>query len=297
MLSIFTSKIKEYAEIRQIIESIRKAYYYLSDKRYDLVKDLADNAIMMCNNIKQQSVRNQDEVVANSSFVMKNYLKLLKEYATYWKCLQSSDYRNSWDVLQNCINNLIIVCKFTEKRKSFNLDYWENHLRELEKLYPFRIFASTEMITKDEKCSICGRKITDLDCNHIPGFLYWGEMAHIIVDKAELKAVALVEHPLDKKCVMELQDDNTSKEEKYKLLHYFIQNNQDSLSIFEIEEVPTLYFNDKYQYYKRNDNCPCGSGKKFKKCCGQNKYEKGIHYNIVMKEHMPINLSELSNLT
>ena len=29
-------------------------------------------------------------------------------------------------------------------------------------------------------------------------------------------------------------------------------------------------FREKFGKIKRNDKCPCGSGKKFKKCCGIN---------------------------
>lgn len=296
MLSFFTSKIKEYPEVRTIVDNISEIYCYFSDKKYDLIKALVDASIDICNNIKEQSVINQEEEVANSTYVMKCYLKLLKEYASYWELLQSGEYRKSWGDLQNCIDNLIIVCKFTENRSSFNLEHWEYHLGELEKLYPFKIFASSEMINHEEKCSICGREIADFECYHIPGNLYWGEMAYIEVGRVVFIAVALVKHPLDKRCVMEVQGDNRPEAEKFGLLNYFIENVENPFTMFELKEIPELYFNEKYRSNKRNDICPCGSGKKFKKCCGKEKYESGIHYRIVLKDCMPIRLLELSNI-
>lgn len=289
MLSFLISKREEYPKFIDINNSIKHIYEILDEKNYDLIKDTVDEAICVCNDIKVQAVENQNENVANSTYVICSYLKILSNYAIYWKYLEEGKYRESWDVLQNCLDSLICVSRFTEDRSVYCLELWDQHLRMLEKLYPFRVFSSIEMVIKHAKCSICGRSIIDFNCEHIPGNLYWGEMAYSIVEDAELKAVAMVSHPLDKRCVVEAQGDDRPKEEKYQLLHYFFTNNKDPLRMFDIEEIPRLYFNEKYLTYRRNDKCLCGSGKKFKKCCGESKYEKGIHYKIVFKNRMPTN--------
>ncbi len=116
--------------------------------------------------------------------------------------MHDGKYRESWDILQSSIDCIICVRRFTEDRSRYNLDLWDEHLRIFEKLYPFKTFSSIEMVIKYAKCSIYGRSIIDLECEHIPGNLYWGEIAYSIVEDAELKAVAMVSHPLDKRCVM-----------------------------------------------------------------------------------------------
>ena len=39
--------------------------------------------------------------------------------------------------------------------------------------------------------------------------------------------------------------------------------------VYQVEEYPTINFDIKMNGNNRNKPCPCGSGKKFKKCCGK----------------------------
>lgn len=289
MISFLLNKREEYPRFLNVCNNIKYIYELLNDRQFDLIKVIVEQSIRICNDIKFQAVKNQNENIANSTYVIGSYFEMISNYARYWKYLQDGKYRESWDILQNCIDCIICVRRFTEDRSRYNLDLWDEHLRMFEKLYPFRVFSSVEMVIKYARCSICGHSITDFDCEHITGNLYWGEIAYSIIEDVELKSIALVNHPLDKRCVMEVQGDDRLKEEKFQLLHYFLSNNQEPLRMFYINEIPRLYFNEKYLTYKRNDKCPCGSGKKFKKCCGESKYEEGIHYEIVLKNHMLMN--------
>ena len=42
-----------------------------------------------------------------------------------------------------------------------------------------------------------------------------------------------------------------------------------NVKIVQAEEYPTINFDIKMNGNNRNKPCPCGSGKKFKKCCGK----------------------------
>ena len=41
------------------------------------------------------------------------------------------------------------------------------------------------------------------------------------------------------------------------------------LKMVQVEEYPTINFDVKMNGKNRNKPCPCGSGKKFKNCCGK----------------------------
>jgi len=50
---------------------------------------------------------------------------------------------------------------------------------------------------------------------------------------------------------------------------------------YDIEELEWDHKNDPlYRNLGRNDKCPCGSGKKFKKCCMVEKKEGSKHYKF-----------------
>ncbi|MGO4027276.1 SEC-C metal-binding domain-containing protein, partial [Staphylococcus pseudintermedius] len=38
----------------------------------------------------------------------------------------------------------------------------------------------------------------------------------------------------------------------------------------------------------RNDKCSCGSNKKFKKCCGKYKYERGSQFKIMLEDEIQL---------
>ena len=61
-------------------------------------------------------------------------------------------------------------------------------------------------------------------CPHIRGNLYYGEIATEVIDEIqEFQAVCLVSHPEDKRCVIELSDDNRSEEDKFAKLVKFLE--------------------------------------------------------------------------
>jgi hypothetical protein len=288
MLSILKTELTDFCELSSVRANINKAYSELESQNYDKVIQICDISIVECEKIKEKAVTLEKEEIANSMFVVSAYCKVLKYYSRYWQKLLEGKYKDSWVVLQDTIDNLISVTKFTENHGEFGIREFNSHLNELEKLYPYSIFASSEMVIETKECSICGKSVLDIDCIHIPGNLYWGQMAVTICKDIVFQAVALVKHPMDKRCVMEINGDNRTEKEKFKLLHYFVENNTNPLKLFTVTESDKYYYNEKYDMIKRNEPCPCNSGKKFKKCCGEIKYERGSHFHIKLEDDVSL---------
>ena len=89
--------------------------------------------------------------------------------------------------------------------------------------------------------------------NKVPKFPFYEEARKAIPDPQEW-AVAYYEGMTDPKYL------NACKEFVSTLNHKEINH--------LINGVPKPYINP-YKNIGRNDPCPCGSGKKFKKCCGR----------------------------
>lgn len=217
-----------------------------------------------------------DEKKANTMYVAMSYMNFIKLYKDYWDLLDQKKYRESWDILQNCLNALEVISRFIENKKILFIEELYSHLRDIEYLYPFRIFASSEFLNEKETCSICKRDTRHPECEHIPGQLYFGEMAYIIVEKTKLLGVALVENPEDKRLVIEPVDDNTNADKKYEGLDFYFAHIPSPLHRFKIKET-RMVVDIRKDTIGRNDKCPCSSGLKYKNCCFLKKDDIGVY--------------------
>lgn len=231
--------------------------------------------------LKDIAVKIKDEKLANSNFVFKEYFCLFCNLGQYFWILKNKEYRSSWNKLQDCLDIAKYVGKFVEVPNRLEIPSLVDLLISYEKLYPFTLFSSTELVIKKAHCSICGKSMLGFDCPHVKGNLYWGEPAVEIVDKIEtVQAVAIVENPEDKRCILELKDDSLTDDIKFKKLDLFISLERSFLQNFSIEGKIETRRNYDIGKVGRNEKCPCGSGKKFKKCCLDKMYYKHQH-NIV----------------
>jgi len=274
----------EYSEIPEInlIKEIlfRKKMRLQSEDFYEPFKEIYESEPIF-SIIKQYAIDNCNEYLANAQFVASRYLSLFCQLSNFFEVLHEKEYRKSWDVLQNCLDLAFEIGQHTLLENRYEVPQIVDLLTGYESLYPFKIFGSTEIVIGKSECSICGKSFQSLDCAHIRGRLYWGEVAYErITEIKEFQAVAMVRHPLDKRCVMETSDDTRMEEEKYLLLHEFIKQNIPTFQLFSIEVQKTVRHRTDIEMIGRNDKCPCKSGKKFKNCCGQNLYYEHYH-NII----------------
>lgn len=277
-------------EITQVKHLINQKKKLLKHGNYSNAFAEIDECAPLFNIIFDYCKNTDNEYLANSSRVVKEYLVLVCNLTRYFELLLSGKYKSSWDVLQNCLDNIVFIGRYVEPSKRFDIPDILGLLLSYERLYPYHVFASSEMLITKSHCSICGNALLSLDCSHLVGNLYWGEVACEVVDDMKFEAVALVSHPLDKRCVMELSEDKRSEVEKFAFLHEFVQQSPNLLLVFDIEEQKSIRQRDDIVVVGRNDPCSCGSGKKFKKCCYPNLNYEHIHYKITTKSsiNLPI---------
>ena len=235
--------------------------------------------------IKQYAIENNIEELANAQYVASQYMKLLCQLTSYFKSLNEKEYKESWNILQDCLDSAFWIGRYMIIENRYEIPQIVDLLTSYESLYPYKIFASTEMIITKSECSICSKPFQSLDCPHIKGNLYWGEVAiENVTEIKEFQAVAMVSHPLDKRCVMELSDDTRTNEEKFQLFNEFLEQQIPAFQLFTIEVQKTRRQRPDIKIVGRNAKCPCGSGKKFKNCCGQDLYYEHHHCIIHLRE-------------
>lgn len=87
-------------------------------------------------------------------------------------------------------------------------------------------------------------------------------------------------HPEDKRCILEIADDTRSEKEKFIMLAQYLELKQPYLQKIIIREFKEKRIRKDIEIVGRKQPCPCGSGKKFKHCCGKNMYYEHTRYVV-----------------
>lgn len=223
------------------------------------------------------SAPDQGEALLSDLYVLEKYAGLLKSYAEAWQLIWQGEYANSWGALQDALDGLRLVKKFSR----IDIAFFENQLVELEGAYPYRVFASIGAIVEHFECSICALDIDGVECSHRKGELYAGKLAYGIArNVTSLDHVSLVLNPDDKRCVMQVVDTPL----QFPILTYI--RDQWIGGTFRLGWLSRLEWskrevpNPAYERRGRNDPCYCGSAAKFKNCCS--------NHHSILQDHVEL---------
>jgi len=200
----------------------------------------------------------------NDLFVVKRYVRFLSVYGTLWDKIVKYEFSASWNDLQDALDLLRLIKRFS----SINVSFFENQLLELEQAYPYNVFFSVGMTVEYIECGICGKDINSLECEHIRGNLYMGELANgVYRNVVSLDHASLVADPEDKRCVISYKDNGPH----FRVVRYLSQmitsDANRILTFNRLEHSKRIISRQQFPKIGRNATCFCGSRKKFKKCC------------------------------
>lgn len=275
--------------LKKLIPEVAPLYSECMSSINSLQFDKASSVIVSFNDAVLDVASDSFEAddVLNELYVLRSIPNILDCYLKFWKSITESRLKESWNHLQDCLSCLRLLKRYSPRQSTSIVNFFEAQLVELEKLYPYKMFASVGMLVESFRCSICGNDIDSFDCEHIRGELYRGRMAIAVATGIrELNHIALVSNPADKKCVIDY-DENSASFRAVRYLSDLISERKLLPTDFQqVEITPKLFPNQSYVKLSRNDNCFCGSGKKFKKCCLDRKYLKGEHFELIAKRNI-----------
>lgn len=264
-----------WGKISSAIQSIQKLNLDEASRELGLVSDIVAKKV-------DDFHDNYPDEVFNDGFILKEFINLLEDYVSYWKLLVSDKFPESWSTLQDIQSQLRVIYRFTEEPRLPLLSHIERQCGELEKLYPYRVFFSSGIIIEEVECSICEKSIDSFECEHIAGELYRGRRAYGIVKRVkQLDHVSIVTNPADKRCTVQILDTS----EQFNGVSYLAEGIRDKILeplIFSHLEFRKLRKpSNEIPSVGRNDSCPCGSGKIFKKCCIDKSFIETTHVEII----------------
>ncbi len=258
-------------------------------KKYlSLKKDKFDNSIFVeLKLLKNQAKEDLIEEMANEIWCFETISNIQKMYLTVFSKLKENKYDNyfkAWELLERIdIELSSLKSNFDYSRNDFGLVFIESMIKEYEKLFPYEYFTSRETIVKKMRCSICGHVNTlRRHCEHKPGQLYMGEMCCQIIEDAEFIGIAIVKNPLEKYTVLFPQ----GMEYNYFMLENLMPKLNTPYDRWYVDIIKES--NPIYKNIGRNDKCPCGSDKKYKKCCLGTEKEYTNHHRVTLLDNPDI---------
>ncbi len=247
---------------------------YLKQKNINI----NDNVKTEIETHRVSAIKDLNEPMANYCWCLKQICMIQSTFLSAFSSLQQKDFKSAWllldsaDIKIGCLQDNFDI---EEEKDCYHIAFIGKILKEYQKLFPYRHFLSREAIVKEEKCSICGERISiRRSCGHKVGKVYMGELCLREITSIEFKAFAIVTDPFDKYSFLEIQD----AEYDYGMIEYLMENIHNPYDEFEVETIKVK--SPEYLKIGRNDKCPCGSGMKYKKCHRGTSSELINHYKV-----------------
>ncbi|KXX71677.1 YecA family protein [Flammeovirga sp. SJP92] len=246
-----------------------------------------DNFESKLQSLKEVYVDENKQEEAKQIWIYQTIIKIHKLFIDAFKLLQNKKYYEGWCQLENIEITFASLKKhFLFDKHQFKLWHIEKSVKNLQVIFPYKLFASSELLKKKKECSVCGKVISIRNsCGHVVGEIYNGEMCHRVVTDIEILGISLVQNPENKFAVMFMTDKDTGEQidqYNYQTVDYLFQHIKDPYEFWDLEVNQKVISGGDFKGVNRNDPCICGSLKKFKKCCGLNIGKKYPHYEFIV---------------
>lgn len=228
-----------------------------------------DATIKEVDALRKEYQQQHDEENANVAWATLEIVSLHRDYRRAFSMLQNKQYYEAWCLLEQIeIGIANLLRNFSGVKNA--VKFISIIVRQLQCLYPYRVFLSTEMVIKERVCSICGKKRSIRHhCGHFPGHIYNGEMCCDHVEKCALEGIAIVFNPEHKYAVAFGRNGENDHEDHYdyKLLKGLMDRWKDPYYPWHFTTRHIHKSTDEFPGLKDDDYCPCSSGKKYGECC------------------------------
>ena len=158
MLKILIEPNSQYPALKEIKNILFQSFNLINLVDLDNAINSCKHGINKCIEMKKMAVTLLDEHTANQCYLVQEYFNLLMAFSSFWQLVWLGKYSASWTKLQDAIDYLNLIERFTDGQDIFYLALFDRQLKQLEKLYPYQFFQSVEMVIQEQHCSICKKE-------------------------------------------------------------------------------------------------------------------------------------------
>lgn len=178
-----------------------------------------DASLTLWDSVLHEFQESQDSQ-SNKVWAMMTAIEVHQLYSQAFEQLKKTDYYMAWCTLERA-ELVIAAIRRNDSEVYETVKDISFQIKRIQSIYPYKAFASTEILIKEQKCSICDsvRSIRN-DCGHRVGYVYNGSLCTNIVTNCELKSISIVTNPVHKYAVAFLNgsEGNSSDHYDYSIL-------------------------------------------------------------------------------
>lgn len=239
---------------------------------------LSQTACAQLRATKASAVAAGDQVLAAAVWVLETVGKAQAKFAEAVQLCRQDRYYDAWVAFEQAEIQLChLGYHFDDPVNQFGVAFILEHIPRFQSLFPYTLFGSPGFIKKTVLCSICNHKVTPRrPCGHRKFELYDGEMCGHRITESVLLEISVVKNPVQKYSV-----GFTSTPYNYGPVYYVVSGLRSAWTGWQVQTETHRITESMYAGCKRNDTCPCGSGKKFKKCCSGSGQTYEVPHSVV----------------
>ncbi len=224
---------------------------------------------------KEASVLADDQSTAKRIWCLESAFFIQDGFISAFRSLKSHDYYDAWCTLERIEIRAGFLHPHLPDPRPFRLDFIAEKTSAIQKLFPYKLFFSPELIELEKRCTICDDVVSiRKTCGHRVGQIYDGRLASRRVTDVKLLGIAAVERPVQKYSVAFLSDPETGERRDqydYSLVRFLSNGLASPFHGWRATETRARHPHRFFSHIGKHDACPCESGQKYKFCCFKNK--------------------------
>jgi hypothetical protein len=259
---------------------------FLIKRHQQPISNITLDTWVVLSNEKVTAIRKGDQERATYIWALEQIATIQDLYLFAISQLKKHEYYESWCTLADLeiqISHFLPHCHVV--KSDCHIAFIARVVKQLQSIYPYRIFQSGEIVHKKEKCSICDKVLSLRNpCGHIVGNIYDGKCCRRIVLDVDFVGVSLTENPGMKKNVVFLLDEVSNQKVDhydYSVVQYFACRLESPWANWQVEKSVRFDDHKNYKKHEKSDRCPCGSGKKYGVCCRQKRGVAVPHFEFI----------------
>jgi len=109
---------------------------------------------------KDNYLEHNDEPTLKEIWCLEEVLNVQNLFIVAFQQMKNEEFYKAWCTLEKCEIGLMNLSRHYSIDNLYHLKHIGKYVELFQSLFPYKVFFSPEMVEKEKKCNICGKKVT-----------------------------------------------------------------------------------------------------------------------------------------